>query len=186
MCGIDVAARSDRRAGPARLHARARLPAARPDRGRRRVDVRRAEWPAGTRRAPTGVRHPRPRRARRGTVPADQRVLDRHAPAHEARPGARRRSGAGAARRTDRRPRSARPRGDARARRPPRHVRHLGADGDPPARRRAAGVRPRGDDRRRQARRLRRHRLLLERTGIVTVDVGPRGAELVGRTQNAA
>ena len=36
VCGIDVAARPDRRAVPARLHARARLPAARPDRGRRR------------------------------------------------------------------------------------------------------------------------------------------------------
>ena len=113
-----------------------------------------------------GVRHPRPRRARRGPLPADQRVLDRHAPAHEARAGARRRSRAGAARRADRRARPARPRGDAGARRPARHVRHLGADGDPPARRRAAGVRPRRDDRRRPARRRRAPTdSLLERTG---------------------
>ena len=143
--------RPDRRAHPARLHARARLPAARPDRGRRRRHVRRAERPAGAGGPPAGVGHPRPRRPRRGPLPPDRRLLDRHAPAHEAGPGARRRPRAGAARRADGRARPARPGGDARPRRPPRHVRHLRADGHPPARRRAAGVRPRPDDRRRPA-----------------------------------
>ena len=105
--------------------------------------------------APAGVRHPRPRRARRGPLPPDRRVLDRHAPAHEARAGDRRRSRARPARRADRGARPARPRRDARARRPARLVRHLGADGDAPARRRAEGVRLRRDDRRRAARRRR-------------------------------
>ena len=151
--------RPDRRAHPPRVHARARLPAARPERRRRRRHVRRAERAPGPGRSAAGVGHPRPRRPRRGPVPPDRRVLDRHAPAHEARPGARRRPGARAARRADGRARPARPGGDAGPRRPARHVRDLGADGDPPARRRAAGVRPRADDRRRPARRVRRHRL---------------------------
>ena len=43
---------------------------------------------------PAGVGHPRPRRSRRGPLPPDRRLLHRHAPAHEAGPGARRRPGA--------------------------------------------------------------------------------------------
>ena len=123
------------------------------------VDVRRAERAAGARGPPTRVRHPRSRRARRGAVPPDRRVLDGHAAAHEARAGDRRRSRAGAARRADERPRPRRPRRHALARRAARVVRHLGADGDAPARRRAEGVRLRRDDRRGPARRRRRDRL---------------------------
>ena len=97
---------------------------------------------------PAGVRHARPGRARRGPVPARRRVLHRHAPAHQAGPGAGGRSRAGAARRADGRPRPHGPRGDARAGRPPGGLRHLGHPGHPPARRRAAGLRARRDDRR--------------------------------------
>ena len=74
------------------LHARARLPAPRPDGRRHRGDVRRAGRSAGPGRPPAGVRRARPRRARRGPVPARRRVLHRHAPAHQAGPGARGRS----------------------------------------------------------------------------------------------
>ena len=150
--------RPDRRALAARLHARARLPAARPDRRRRRRHVRRAERAPGPGCPPAGVRRARPRRPRRGPLPPDRRLLHRHAPAGQARPGARRRPRAGPARRADRRARPARPGGDAGSRRPPRHLRDLGADGHPPARRRAAGLRPRRDDRRRPSRGLRPHR----------------------------
>ena len=83
--------RPGRRADAARLHARARLPAHRPDRGRRRGDARRDRRAAGARRPPAGVRRARPRRPRRGPLPSDRGVLDRHAPAGQAGPGARRR-----------------------------------------------------------------------------------------------
>ena len=159
VCGQDVASDPDRRPLPARLHARARLPPPRSDGSRHGRHLRRAERHPRPGGAPAGVGHPRPRRTRRGPVPTDRRLLDRHAPAHQARPGPRRRPRADPPRRADRRPRPTRTRGDARPRRPARVVRHLRADGDAPARRRAAGLRPRRDDRCRPARRRRGHRV---------------------------
>ena len=71
---------------PAWLHARARLPA----RQRHGLRVPHAHGPgqrtpAGLRPHPSG-RHPAPRRARRGALPAHRRVLHRHEAAREARP----------------------------------------------------------------------------------------------------
>ena len=108
-------------------------------------------------------RHAAPRRAVRGALPPDRRLLDRHAAAGQARPGAGPRPAAGAARRADQRARPGRPRRHARADPPDRHrVRHLGAGHLAPARRARAGLRPRRRHRRRPAAALlvdrRRHR----------------------------
>src|ERR687891_446201 len=127
-----------------------------PSGGRRRGDVRRAGRAAAPRRPSTRVRRAGPRGPGRGAVPAGRRVLDRHAPAHQAGPSPRGRSPARPPRRADRRARPRGPRGDARARRPPRRLRDLRHPGDPPPRRRAAGVRAGRDDRSRPARAGRR------------------------------
>ena len=83
-----------------------------------------------------------PRRPVRGALPADRRLLDRHEAAGQARPGARPRPAAAAARRADERPRPGRPRRDAGARPADRHrVRDRGHRGQPPARRDRARVR---------------------------------------------
>ena len=87
-------------------------------------------------------RGPPPRRAVRGALPGDRRLLDRDEAAGQARPGARPRPAAAAARRADQRPRPGRPRRDAGARPADRHrVRDRGHRGQPPARRDRAGVR---------------------------------------------
>ena len=87
-------------------------------------------------------RGPPPRRAVRGALPADRRLLDRHEAAGQARPGARPRSAAAAPRRADQRPRPGRPRRDARARPADRHgVRDRGHRRQPSARRDRAGLR---------------------------------------------
>ena len=75
---------------PARLHARARLPAARSDRGRPGVDLGEMSGLPARAGAPACVRRARPRRPRRGPVPPDRGLLDGHEAAHEARAGARR------------------------------------------------------------------------------------------------
>ena len=137
---------------PPRLHARARLPAARPVGRRHRGDVRGARGPPGACGATAGLRHARPGRPRRGPLPSRRRVLDGHAPAHQARAGARGGPQAGAARRADGRPRPPRPRGHARPGRAPDRLRHLRHPGHAPARRRAARLRARRDDRPRPAR----------------------------------
>ena len=62
----------------------------------------------GRRRARTDRRGPAPRRAVRGALPADRRLLDRHEAAGQARPGAGPRPAAAAARRADQRPRPGR------------------------------------------------------------------------------
>ena len=156
--GQDVQADPIARPQPPRLHARARLPPAGSDRGRPGLDAGRDERASGSRRPAASVRCARPRRARRGEVPPDRGLLDRHAPAHEARPSARRRPRARAARRADRGARPDRPPGDARPRQAPRRVRHLRRARHAPARRRAVGLRSRRDDRRRQARAVRTDR----------------------------
>ena len=105
---------------PDRLHAGARLPAARRDRHRVRhppgPDVRAAaDGGQGAR-----GRVAAPRRAARGAVPPDRHVLHRHEAAGQAGPGAGRRPAAAAARRADQRPRPGRAHRHARAHRPDR------------------------------------------------------------------
>ena len=69
-----------------------------------------------------------PRRAVRGALPADRRLLHRHEAAGQAGPGAGARPRPAAARRADQRPRPGRPGRHAGADPPDRHrVRHLGA-----------------------------------------------------------
>ena len=138
-----------------------------------------AQRAPGAGRPPAGVRHPRPGRPRRGSLPADQGVLHGDAPAHQARPGAGRRSRAGAPRRTDGGARPARSRGDARL------VARLGTFGISVlmATHLLDDVQQVCD----HVVMIDAGRLvvsgatdsLLERTGVVTVDVGPRGDELV-------
>ena len=135
-----------------RLHARARLPAARRVRHRVRrphgPDVR----PAAHRRPRARRRRAAPRRPARRALPPDRRLLHRHEAAGQAGPGARARPAAGLPRRADQRPRPAGPRRHARADPPHRHrVRHQRAGHLPPARRAGADLRPRDRDRRRQA-----------------------------------
>ena len=105
-------------------------------------------------------RGPPPRRAVRGALPGDRRLLDGHEAAGQARPGARPRPAAAAPRRADERPRPGRPRRDARARPADRHrVRDRRHRRQPPPRRDRAGLRlPRRDRRRAAAaRRAARH-----------------------------
>ena len=137
----------DPRAG--RVHARARLPAA----GRVGDRAGRAHGPdvraAPGRRPRTHRGHPAPRRALRGAVPVDRRLLDRHEAAGQARAGAGPRPPAGAAGRADERPRPRRSRRHARADPPDRHrVRHLRPGRVAPARRAGTRLRPRRRDRR--------------------------------------
>ena len=152
VLGHDIATRrcGDPRVG--RLHARARLPAGR----RLGQRLRGAHGPdvgaALQRVSRAGGRRAAPRRAGRGAVPADGRLLDRHEAAGQAGAGARARPAAGAARRADQRARPVLPRRHARAGAQGRaRVRHRGAGDLAPARRARAGQRPRGRAGRRQA-----------------------------------
>ena len=102
-------------------------------------------------------RGPPPRRAVRGALPGDRRLLDRDAAAGQARPGARPRPAPALPRRADERPRPGRARRDARADPPDRHgVRDRGDRRLAPARRDRAGLRPPRRDRGREARFARR------------------------------
>ena len=98
------------------------------------------------------VRRAAPRRAGRGAVPADGRLLDRHEAARQARPGARARPAAGAPRRADQRARPVLARRHAGAGAADRQrVRDRGPGHLPPARRARAGQRPRRRARQRAA-----------------------------------
>ena len=109
------AGRDEQVPGSAGIHARARLPALGGE--RRRVphahgrDERLAAAPCA--RPCSG--HAAPRRAVRGALPGNRRLLDRHEAAGQARPDAGARPRSRAARRAHRRARSAGARGDARA-----------------------------------------------------------------------
>ena len=110
------------------LPARARLPPTR----RQRQRLRRAHGDdvgaAPGRRPRARRRGAAARRARRGALPPDGRLLHRHEAEGQARPGAGPRPPPGAPRRADQRPRPGRPRRDARPRAPDRprlrHRRH--------------------------------------------------------------
>ena len=99
-----------------------------------------------------GGRHPAARRPLRGAVPVDGRLLDRHAAAREAGPGARARPQPRAARRAHERAGPGRPRRHARADPADRHrLRHLGRGHLAPAGRARAGLRRDRRHRRRPA-----------------------------------
>ena len=92
------------------------------------------------------------RRAGRGALPPDGRLLHRHEAARQARAGDRPRPAPGAPRRAHQRPRPRRARRHARPRAAGRPgLRHLGAGDLPPARRARAGQRPRRDPGQRSA-----------------------------------
>ena len=107
--------------------------------------------PAG-RRARADRRRAAPRRAVRGALPADRRLLDRHEAARQAGPGAGPRPAGPVPRRADQRPRPGRPRRDAGAHRAHRpRVRDRRHRGQPPPRRDRARRRLAGRHRRRTA-----------------------------------
>ena len=166
-CGMAPGARPRqrhrRRADPPgrRLHAGARLPAARRLGDRVRHPHGPDERAARHRGQGTRGRGAAPRRPARGALPPDRHLLDRDEAAGEARPGAGGRPEAAAARRAHQRPRPGRPERDARADRADRRrVRHLDRGRLAPAGRDRADLRPPGRDRGRQAAAGRHHRQL--------------------------
>ena len=139
-----------------RLHAGARLPAARRHRDRIRhppgPDVR----AAADRGQGAGRRIAAPRRPVRGALPADRHLLHRHEAAGEAGPGAGRGPAAAAAGRAHHRPGPGGPGLDAGPGQPDRgRVRHLDPGVLAPAGRDRADLRPPGGHRRRPAAPLR-------------------------------
>ena len=153
VLGLDAATQRRRDPPARRLHARARLPAAR----RVAPPSSSSTWPgcpacrrtAARERTADMLRHVGLYEER---YRADRRLLHRHEAAGQAGPGAGPRPAPAAARRADQRPRPGRPRRDARPDPPDRHrVRHRRAGHLAPARRDRAGLRPRRRHRRRQA-----------------------------------